>query len=59
MYIIKNKNNNAYFSKHLLGIKHYTNDESEAMSFKDKKEANATMRLFKHKENFEIVKVVK
>ena len=59
MYVIKNKKYGNYFEKHILGIKHFTSDMQEAARFKLKKEVNATMRIFKHKDNFEIVKVVK
>ena len=58
IYIIKNIKNNVYFAKHLYGVKHYTEDIEEAMKYKDKREANETMRLFNHKENFEIIKVM-
>lgn len=59
MYVIKNIKNNVYFAKHLYGIKHYSEDINEAMTFKDKREVDTAMRLFNHKENFEIIKVVK
>lgn len=59
MYVIKNIKNNVYFAKHLYGIKHYSEYLGEAIKYKDKREANIAMRLFNHKENFEIVKVVK
>lgn len=59
MYIIKNIKNNVYYARHLWGIKHYVKEKSEALRFKDKREANTTMRLFNHKENFEIIKVAR
>lgn len=58
-YIIKNKKYGNYFKKYLLGIMHFVECKEEATRFKLKKEANLTMRLFKHKDNFEIVKVSK
>ena len=54
MYIIKNIKNKNYYSKHLFGIKHFSFEEKEAIRFKDKKEAKLAMRLFRHKDNFEL-----
>lgn len=58
-YVIRNKKYGTYYSKYLLGIKHFSPDIYEAMKFHYKKEANLAFRLFKNKDKFEIVKVAK
>lgn len=58
-YIIKNKKYGTYYSKYLLGIKHFSPDIYEAMRFNLKKEANLALRVFRHKDNYEIIKVPK
>ena len=60
MYVIRNVNYGNYYKKVLFpGQYHFVSDSREANIFKTKKEANMIFSGFKHKENFEIVKVVK
>ena len=58
-YIIRSKTYGLYYSKYMLGIKHFSRDIDEAIRYNLKKEANLALRVFRHKDNYEIIKVPK
>lgn len=58
MYVIRNVNYGNYYNKVLFENQyHFVCDLREATRFKTKKEANKIMKIFNHKDNFEIIKV--
>ena len=54
-YIIHNIKYDNYFNKKLKNGYHFVQDISEAYVFKNKKEANSILKLFKMKDNYELV----
>lgn len=56
-YIIHNIKYGNYFNKKLKTGFHFVQDVNEAYVFKNKKEANSILKLFKAKENYELVVV--
>ena len=59
MYVIRNNNYDNYYQKHLFkNVFHFVKNKEEAYKFNNKREANKIYKLFKHKENIEIIKEV-
>lgn len=56
-YLIKNKKYNTYYSKQISNLFHFVVNEKVAHTFKNEEAANKIMKLFKNKDNFEIVKM--
>ena len=58
MYLIQNIHYKNYYQRQIKhDIFHFVCDFKDATRFKDKKEANKILKLFKHKNNFEIIKL--
>ena len=56
-YLIRNKKYNNYFARKITDdMLHFVEDKSEAHSFRGKTDANKIIKLFKNKDNYEIVR---
>ena len=56
MYVIRNIKQGNYYDKTIKDVNHFVTYLDDAKKYSNKRDANKDIKLFKHIENFELVK---